>query len=989
MQASGMAMGAGPLWLLLQASGAFAQADSLPPRPEADKAGGGTIVVTGSRLPQTNLTAISPVMVVRGEEIRLGGIILAEDLINDLPQASPAQGSRANNPASGTATVDLRALGPERTLVLVNGRRLLPGDPLTPFADINIVPTALIARVEVLTGGASSVYGSDAIAGVVNFILDSDFEGVRLDGQYSLYQHRNRAGLDRALRDAGLGVPRGNVADGGSFDVDLAVGAGTRNGRGHVTAFAGYRHLDPVLQGNRDYSACVAQTPLDGVDFGCGGSLTSANGTFATRLGLFQLGPDGSFVRGATPYNYAPQNYFQRPDERYVAGLFGRYEIGAGIQPYAELMLMDDRTAAQVAPAGDFFDTADINCDNPLLSAQQRSIACASGNLVRGEDGNVLVFTDSSGQPYSRGILFVGRRNVEGGPRRDELRHRALRAVAGLRGTLGEGWSYDAYYLYGTTRRAELLERGFSITRLARALDVVAGPDGRPVCRSARSGEDPACVPWNIFAAGAVDPAALDYLQTPGSTRGSVEQQVATASVTGLLGALGVRSPWATEGVSLNAGVEYRRDALDFRPDSVFASGDLAGQGGPVSPVNGRFKVIEGFAEARLPLIENRAVTSLALEAAYRLSRYDNGLNRFSTDTYKIGLDFRPVPDLRLRASVQHAVRAPNIQELFRPRIVSEGGYADPCVGGQPQASAEQCARTGVTAAQYGQLLPSPIDVNNVLVGGNPELAPERATTRSAGIVLQPRWVSGFAATLDWFDIKVRDTIAVIVPSAALRTCLETGDPDFCGRIRRDRFGSLWVDGFVDATSTNIGAIRARGLDFALNYARPLGAGRLSLQLAGSWLDALRRDNGGLSVPFDCAGLYGIVCGSPHSRWRHKARIGWTASQGSGWSLQWRHFSSVSLDRSSDQAGLSAPFSPAIRRIGAQDYLDLTVTFRMGGRYEFRLGARNLLDREPPIVGTGSTDAQGGCVKGCSGNTFPQLYDALGRTLFAGVRVDF
>jgi outer membrane receptor protein involved in Fe transport len=970
---------------------AFAQERPEVPRPSeaADAEDEPLIFVTGSRIPQSNLTAVSPVTLVRGEEVRLQGAVLAEDLINSLPQAFGGQGSRIANSATGTATVDLRGLGSTRTLVLINNRRLLPGDPRLPAPDLNFVPTSLISRVEVLTGGASSVYGSDAVAGVVNFILDTNFEGVRADVQYSFAQHdnRGRSGLRSALDARNFGYPQGSVADGGAFNIDLAFGAGTGDGRGHVTAYVGYRHLDPILQGRRDYSACVAQSRLDRDGFDCGGSQVSANGSFITRAGLFQLAPDGTFVRGFTPYNFAPSNHYQRPDERYVAGLFADYEIGTAVEPYLEFMFMDDRTVAQIAPSGDFFGTSTINCDNPLLSAQQRAIVCAPGNLIRNENGAVAVFTDSTGQSYFRGRLYIGRRNVEGGGRQDDLQHSDFRLVGGVRGDFGRVWTYDAYFLFGRVKRAETYLRDFSITRLERALDVVGGPGGQPVCRSRLTGVDPDCVPWNVFAPNAVDAAALAYLQTPAFQRGSVEQQVANVSVTGLLGELGLHSPWAAEGVAINFGLEYRKDSLTFEPDVAFRTGDLAGQES-VQPVRGAFDVREAFAETQIPLIEQGTVT-LALSAGLRLSSYDDGLSRFSTDAYKIGIDFSPVGDLRLRASYQRAVRAPNVQELFSPQILSGGGYEDPCAGAQPTATAAQCALTGVTAAQYGNLEPSPLEVNNVFGGGNPALGPETATTRSVGVVLQPRWLPGFTTTVDWFDIDVKDTISVIVPSAVFLTCLGTGDPDFCRRIHRDQFGSLWIDGYVDATTTNIGSVRTRGVDVAITFSRALrDLGSFNLEFLGTWLDRLETDNGGLAVPFDCAGLYGGVCRRPRPSWRHKARLSWSGSDGIGLSLAWRHFAPVAIDRSSDQSVLAGPFSPGIARLRSQDYFDVTAIFRIASNYRLRLGVNNLFDREPPIVGSGPTNAQNGCVALCSGNSFPQIYDVLGRYIFAGVTLD-
>jgi iron complex outermembrane recepter protein len=361
---------------------------------------GTTIVVTGSRLASPNLDSASPVTVVSAEEIKNTGTTRVEDLVNSLPQVFAGQGSNYANGASGAATLNLRGLGSERNLVLVNGRRLVPGDPNTSAADINMVPGAMVKRVDVLTGGASSVYGADAVAGVVNFVMDTKFEGFRIDGQYSFYNHNNDIGsqVTGPLGARGYAIPRGMHTGGGTVDATVAFGTSFDDGRGHITAYAGYRKVNALLQRDRDYSACslaartTAQVAGNGALFTCGGSATSANGTvIAYDSGgvpsnftstFFQVGAGRTLAGGFTPYNFGPLNYFQRPDERYTAGVFAEYEISDSLKPYMEFMFMDDRTVAQIAPSGDFGNTLSINCDNPLLGASQSAILCDNENLL-------------------------------------------------------------------------------------------------------------------------------------------------------------------------------------------------------------------------------------------------------------------------------------------------------------------------------------------------------------------------------------------------------------------------------------------------------------------------------------------------------------------------------------------------------------------------------------------------------------------------------
>ncbi|HYJ52624.1 MAG TPA: TonB-dependent receptor, partial [Allosphingosinicella sp.] len=713
------------------------------------------ITITGSRIRQPNLTSVSPVTAVNSEEVRVTGTVRAEDLVNSLPQVFAGQSSTVSNGASGTATLDLRNLGPERTLVLINGRRLVPGDPAVPFADINFIPAMMIQRVDVLTGGASSVYGSDAVSGVVNFVMDTDFTGIRVDSQYSFFQHDNgaRPSVLAALNapNRNYGYPTGSVADGGTWDANLAIGAAFDDGRGHVLAYAGYRHTDQITQGRRDYSSCALTSRTNAqiaagvgtggnagaTDYLCGGSGTSANGTFFTNTGTFQVGPNRTFIPGSTPYNFAPTNFYQRPDERYVLGAFANYEISPALKPYMEVMFMDDRTIAQIAPSGDFGNTLQINCGapgaptavapgvgNPLLSAQQRAIVCATPNLLAADGLSVnanrgpgvpvpapAVFIDpTTGLPYTRAVLQPLRRNVEGGGRRDDLQHTSYRIVAGMRGDLDDVWSYDMYYQFGQTNFAETYSNDFSVRRLGLALDIIDNPTTAgvdPVCRSVLDGSDPSCVPWDIFATGSVTPEALTYLQTPGLQRGVNQETVANASITGNLGNWGIQLPWAQSGVGIAFGVEYRKETLELLVDQAFStlpSSDLAGQGAPTLPVYGEYDVREAFAEVRIPIVEEGFFYNVSLEAGYRYSDYGIGARSVSTDAYKIGIDIAPIRDVRFRAAYNRAVRAPNIQELFAPQRVVLDGSTDPCAnlaGQLPSAPLAACQAMGVSAAQY------------------------------------------------------------------------------------------------------------------------------------------------------------------------------------------------------------------------------------------------------------------------------------------------
>jgi len=1035
--------------------------------PQPASTAGNDIVITGTRIPQPNLTSASPVTVLSSQEVKLSGTTRTEDLINSLPQAFATQGSNISNGSTGTASVNLRNLGSQRTLVLVNGRRLQPGDPRAgSIADINFIPAPMVKRVDVLTGGASSVYGADAVAGVVNFIMDTNFTGLRIDAQASTFMHYNNASDKILNADVARGFhpPHGWNVNGGSQDIAAAFGAAFDDNRGHVMAYATYRKQDPVLQASRDYAFCglAARTAAQGGrgsgtpprDFNCGGSATSATGTFFTNVGTFQTSGT-TLIPGSTPFNFNPYNFYQRPDERYTFGAFADYEIAPGAHPYMEAMFMNDTSNAQIAPSGDFFNTTTVNCDNALLSAQQLGILCRQavynpadatvtngkfastfGNLVGGgpifgpdpdlvldAKGNVVsngplkapllgfnaptVFTDANGNTYNEGIAYIGRRNIEGGGRQDHLEHTSWRVVGGIKGDLLRGVSYDSYFQYGTTRLSQSYQNDFSVTRLNRAIDVVnvdangtVVPVGTPgsttVCRSVATGVDPTCVPYNVFQTGGVNQAALDYLQIPLLQTGRVDETVANANITIEGGEYGIQTPWADRGVGLNVGGEYRKESLSTDPDAAFRAGEGAGTGAKILPVSGKFDVRELFTELQVPIVEHSFIDEFTLTAGYRYSDYKVAGHHFNTDTYKVDVRLAPVADVLLRGSYNRAVRAPNVVELFASQAVALGGTFDPCAGATPTATAAACANTGVTAAQYGNITANPANQYNALLGGNTSLSPETADTYTFGVLLKPRWIPGLAVSADYFDIKVADLVAPGIPyQTVINNCLATGSATTCSLIHRQAGnGSLWITqaGFVDQRNLNLGGLRTKGIDVNASYAHRIGGmGTLNFSMAGTYLKELNVDTGlrpgvtGQDGTYDCTGFYGNTCGTPSPKWRHTARLGFTLRNGLGISGRWRYFSAVDLDTLSSDPDLGTGVAaPANAKINAQSYFDLALSARITDKYNFRLGANNILDKQPPIVGSEVANAPFG-----NGNTYPQVYDALGRYLFAGVTVDF
>jgi outer membrane receptor protein involved in Fe transport len=960
----------------------------------APQSNGGEIVVTGSRIPQPNLTSASPITAVSAQDLKLTGTTRVEDLLNSLPQVQPDQGGFSNNPSDGTATVNLRNLSSQRTLVLVNGRRVISGDPKTNGgADINTIPSIAIKRIDVLTGGAGSVYGSDAVAGVVNFVTDTDFTGVSIDGQYSLYTHQNHnKTVQGIVGDSGYPVEDGFGVDGRTREISAKIGAATDDGRGHVMAYFSYRKIAPVLQAARDYSGCsLNEDNTEPTGLYCGGSLTAAPATIsAGGRPRFQIAPGSTISDTLSPYNFGPTNYFQRADKRYTAGFFAHYDVSDAVKPYAEFMFMDDISNNQVAPGGDFGDdqNADnltINCDNPLLAANAGAFAriCGAGSVRLASDPN-------------RARVVIARRNVEGGGRVSNFRHTDYRAVLGSKGDIARGLSYDVSFQYSSVQLNESDTNYFANSRLRNALDVITDPTtGQPVCRSGGS-----CVPYNPFTGTTtvvptvqegVTQAALDYLQVPSFTTGENTEKVASGNFTFLGDEYGIKSPFADHGIGINFGAEYRRETLRVTADSLASAGDLSGFGSATPPVSGSFDVKEGFIEASIPLVSDKPfMNELTLQGGYRYSSYSLQGN---VSSYKGEAIWKPIREVTIRGGYNRAVRAPNVSELFAVNQVALDGATDPCAGATPTFTAAQCANTGVTAAQYGNIEANPANQYNGLIGGPTDpssLKPEKADTYTVGIVVTPGFLPTFNLSVDAYRIKVKGLISGFGADNILQTCGTTGDANFCSLIHRDTTpgfeGSLFqtLNGYVIDTTTNAGSITTQGLDVNANYVyRTSSLGSFGLSFNGTYLDKYEVDNFGPSK-YRCEGQYGAICGNPLPHWRHRARLTWTSPWNFSLSGQWRFIGRTTADATESDPDLNSEDFFADDKIKNVSYFDLTMTARIADKFSFRVGAQNLLDKDPPIVGSvyGPAGSLGG------GNTFPQTYDVLGRYVFAGISID-
>jgi outer membrane receptor protein involved in Fe transport len=981
------------------------------------------VVVTGSRIPQPNMVSVSPIQVVTAQDLQLNGTVDMHDLMSILPQNfqnSQSDLGGNQNPltsAGGISTADLRGLGPQRTLVLVDGRRLGVGDASTlnqnPAPDLNQIPTQLVERVDVVTGGASAVYGSDAIAGVVNFVMKHNFEGIEIDGQAGADMHNNRDKLMQGLEtQAGFNAPSGGVWDGQNRTFSLIMGTNSSDGKGNIEAYFTYRDADPVTQGSRDFSGCElhvqpsATNPnLWNTPF-CDGSPNSNlvaplfNPNVTCNVGVDCLTVVGHSLlawpqAGSSPpalFNSEPYEYLTTQDTRYNAGFFSHYDLNDYVKPFLDFSFMRDVTTSDIGPSAAFLggNPGDptgnggllINCTptNPLLSAQQNAVLC--GNPANG----LAVYPSANGDTAVD--IYLGRRNIEGGPRTTDYEHENFRVVFGAKGDFAGAWNYEAYGSYYSTSLFESLGGYLSYDKMQNALLAVTGPAGTPVCQGGQSG----CVPWNIFTQGGVTPAQLAYLTTLGTSQGTVSERIVSADLTGQLGKYGITSPFATDGVAVNVGAEHRSEELNYAPDAEEGADLLAGFSGAGVAINNGYHVQEEFLELRAPLAQGQPwAEQLTAGAAVRYSDYSTA---GSVTTYKFDVQYAPIKDVLLRASFDRAIRAPNLIELFTPQSVTNTTVvaADPCAGGTPIASLTECERTGVSAAEYGHIAQCPAGQCSTLLGGNPNLAPEKANTLSFGLTFTPSMLSGFTASFDYYKIILRGEITNVPQDISLNSCLMVVNSPLCSSIHRAPdgilFGTTTSGGFITATNENIAAAEAAGIDVQLNYRWDVGSfGSMSAMFAGTYLQHETTQPIPTDSAYDCAGLFGSTCQTVNPRWRHIARVTWKTPVNLLVSAQWRFIGATSLDNNTGNPLLvNTTFGPGVidqfdGRIPNYDYLDLSAIYEVSKHLTLRAGVNNVLDKDPPVISeyVSQTGAP---------NTYP-TYDLLGRVLFAAFTAKF
>ncbi|NQY14017.1 MAG: TonB-dependent receptor [Henriciella sp.] len=943
---------------------------------ETDEARQQTITVTGSRIKNSNLTSSSPIANVASDDLTLPNTVNAEQFLNTLPQVIPGFDSTSNNPGIGEATVDLRGLGSNRTLVLVDGRRYVTSNQNPGAVDLNTIPAALVEQVDILTGGASAVYGSDAMAGVVNFILKDDFEGLEASAGYETSQE----------------------GDGAIYTAALTLGGNFDNDRGNAVFSFEYTQRESVLQGNRDSSAVtlidagaadglletgsvnipstfvsdddVNYTDTLGIALPCDVEGTEeASDDDGNLLGYcttdsfgFIFNPDGPGIlpfinsgANTSRYNYAPENYLQIPQERY--SLYSRvsYDITDTIEAYAQGVFVTSQTEQLLAPTP-IFTTLTVNLDNPFIADDPEALAALTA-ISAGQENS-----DTDGNGVDDAVFSSGRRFREAGGRLSDVRNDSFQVNAGLRGALSETWDWDLFASFGQADTSISQTGNISLSAYLEAVR-----DGTA----------------NIFDENGLSDEVIEAITVTGMITGQTEQFILSGTASGDIA--GFTSPLAHTPVAVAFGAEYREDSLSTSGAGL--GPDVRGFN-QAPDVSGRFDVAELFGEVSAPLVEDASFAKeLTFTGAYRLSDYSiGGVGQVSS--YAAGLSWVPIDGVRFRGQYQRAVRAPNIGELFSPLVNGFPNIADPCSGGsnggfddltdaEQTAAIANCENIKIVssnvpdgAAGTGSQVNSQIEG---LFGGNPELSEETADTVTLGVIWEPSFVDNLTLTADYFDIQI-DDVATNVPSQTIfDLCYLQGVSEFCSLITRAADGT--VDTFV-SNPRNAAELSTSGIDFSIDYLYDTEKyGTFGVYSLITWTDERTLIPLAGEDPIDYVGYYGATVGEPTPEWSLNTRFDWSYKN-YGARLRWSRISEVKDDLFADGGDPDL----RIKGVDAYDQFDLTLFWDATDHVSLTFGVENLLDEGFVIIGDDSAQQS---------NTYPATYDTLGRTFFSRVTARF
>lgn len=879
------------------------------------------VTVTGSRIAREGFTAPTPVTVVDADDLVKSSPSTLADSLRQLPALTNMSGTHRNSGTTqgGQSFLNLRSLGATRTLMLLDGRRVVATN-LTGSVDLNILPAGVVQRVEVVTGGASAAYGSDAVAGVVNFVLDKEFTGLK--GEVNV----------------------GAAEEGDNEEVRAVLSAGTpfADGRGHVIVSAEYYNNEGIAPGARDWAR-------QGVNF-----INNPDGTptFILARNVLTVGTYGGLIVSASGGSPADNNYF-RGIQFLPGGVPAPYDFGSlttstlqvgGDGVPTELIQEINRPLER----GSFFGHASFDVsDNVSLYVEGMygaSTSTVNNSWNRHQTANPFTIrSDNAFLPASirdemnaRGVtsLTMLRFSSERGMVTTKVDSETARGVFGMNATLGR-FDFDAYYQYGRTTQDNATRNSEIVSRFTEAVDAVVHPDtGEIVCRSTLTNPNNGCQPFNVFGVGAPSDAALDYTRGTSASHAVLEQQVIAANLSGPL-----FDGWAGP-IDFAVGAEYREESARVTTDPLSPSGVFL-FGNP-SPWEGEYSVKEAYAEIVVPLVQDAPlIRELELNSAARITDYSTS---GSVETWKVGLTYNPIDDLRFRATRSRDIRAPNLSELF------------------------QAGRQNISSVN------DPVNGNIRVIGiptintGNPDLEPEIADAITIGAIYSPSWLPGFNLSVDYYDIEIADAIGTIAAQTAVDQCYQ-GVSAACSVVVRD--GSNNIIRF-NAFPINLASAKVNGVDIEASYRMPVGPGTLALRALAAYTGKQEQTTPGAD-PIDRAGEVGV---SPHPRWRGVAQINYDLDRFGGF-LQMRYVGGGRYDVT------RGPEDVDLQRLPSQTYLDGQIAFRprLGDHeMELFLNIRNILDNDPPFAPAASNVP-------IAVNT--TLHDIFGRIYRLGARFKF
>jgi iron complex outermembrane recepter protein len=927
------------------------------------------IVVTGSRIARRDAIAESPIFTVDEQTFRASGYVTVDQYLNTLPQVVPSISSQSNNPSSGgRAFIDLRGLAPGRNLVLIDGRRAMGQVNGGTVVDVNTIPAALIERVEVISGGAGAVYGPDAVAGVVNFIMKKSFDGVAVDAQYRITEE----------------------GDGEEWGSDITFGSDFAGGRGSAVFNAGYFMRQAMYKGARSFSAQA--TNASGTSPG-GNWATGANqpsqaavdalfgpGLCTTTGGStgFQFNPDGSlFCSGVsgnpdfnmvgytgpdawlatafTPdffsYNFEPENILVLPMERWST--YSRFELDINdhFKPYAQFQFTNYNALQELAATPTAGATGfNVPITNPFIPAGLSTLA--------------------QSRPNPDAPIAVAKRFNDLGGRTGFNTHDVWQLVLGASGDIAAGWSYDAYASWGRSVRNE--GQGGNVRR-DRVIELLEAPDGgASICAGG----------LNLFGVGGISADCAEHISLEAKNLTTVEQGIMEAVVTGDLFEVPAGAVQSVFGAS------YRHLDFDFKPDSGLHPGLVAGFNAQL-PVSGRLWFTDLFTEVSVPLVTDAPfMQSWSITGGFRVT--DNNIF-CDENTWKLTTDWQLNDQVRFRGGLQRAVRSPNINELFAPVVNNFPTFTngDPCNTTGPNAQHPEYGRNGPNGAAVQALCAAQAAIAagpnyfqpfgqaaNAQIGGNPDLSPETADSFSLGFVVSPDFASPvlerLSFSVDYFQIKLDDAIGQLNIFTMVQRCfnLDSSNPNY-------EPGNLWCQlfernqdnggvEFADQTNRNLEILRLSGIDFTINWGLGVGPGDLGFQVVGTWLEKFQERT--LITAFDpsndFAGTIGSSTGETQPEWKVNVI---TSYSWNDWQflLTNRYISSMRhRETVTGGAGDSVP---------STWYTDLAARYDLTDTIELRAGINNLANQPPRLYSPNIQSA-----------TDPSTYDVLGRRYFVG-----